>query len=81
MRRVNDASQSLQGLWIIQQKRNHSTGLIKTEKGFPGDRESFFRHFVFQEAQRNPQSSIEQIAEKVGCKVQEVTDTLKMFGM
>ena len=36
---------------------------------------------IFQEAQRNPQSSIEQIAEKVGCKVQEVTDTLKMFGM
>ena len=42
MRRVNDASQSLQGLWIIQQKRNHSTGLIKAEKGFPGDRKPFF---------------------------------------
>lgn len=76
-----DIWQEINPHYRLQQKRNHSTGLIKTEKGFPGDRESFFRHFVFQEAQRNPQSSIEQIAEKVGCKVQEVTDTLKMFGM
>ncbi len=36
---------------------------------------------IFQEAQRNPQATSEQIAEKVGCKAQEVTDTLKMFGI
>ena len=27
-RRVNDASQSLQELWLLQQKRNHCNGLI-----------------------------------------------------
>ena len=26
--RINDASQSMQGLWFIQQKRNHCSGLI-----------------------------------------------------
>lgn len=36
---------------------------------------------IFQEAKKNPDSTIEQIAEKLGCKVQEVADTLKMFGM
>ena len=36
---------------------------------------------IFQEAQRNPQATSEQIAEKVGCKAQEVTDTLQMFGI
>ncbi len=36
---------------------------------------------IFQEASRNPDSSIEQIAARIGCKVEEVTDTLKMFGM
>ena len=32
VRRAYDASQSLQGLWLIQQKRNHSSGLITTEE-------------------------------------------------
>ena len=36
---------------------------------------------IFQEAKANPGSTIEEIAEKVGCKAQEVSDTLKMFGM
>lgn len=36
---------------------------------------------IFQEASRNPDSSVEQIAARIGCKVEEVTDTLKMFGM
>ena len=29
--RVNDASQSLQELWLLQQKRNHCNGLICRE--------------------------------------------------
>lgn len=32
VRRAYDASQSLQGLWLIQQKRNHSSGLITIEE-------------------------------------------------
>ncbi len=36
---------------------------------------------IFQEAKANPSSTAEEIAEKVGCKAQEVSDTLKMFGM
>ena len=31
VRRVNDASQSLQELWLLQQKRNHCNGLICRE--------------------------------------------------
>lgn len=36
---------------------------------------------IFQEAKRNPDATIEQIAEKVGCEVREVADTLRMFDM
>lgn len=36
---------------------------------------------IFQEAKANPDSTFEEIAEKVGCKPQEAADTLKMFGM
>ncbi|MCI9381586.1 MAG: hypothetical protein HFG88_11210 [Dorea sp.] len=36
---------------------------------------------IFQEAKQSPDSTIEQIAEKIGCRVQEVADTLKMFAM
>jgi len=43
-----DIWQEINPHYRLQQKRNHSTGLIKTEKGFPGDRESFFRHVIWQ---------------------------------
>ncbi|MCI8292079.1 MAG: hypothetical protein HFH53_00895 [Hespellia sp.] len=36
---------------------------------------------IFQEAKRNPDATIEQIAEKVGCEVREVADILRMFDM
>ena len=37
-----DIWQEINPHYRLQQKRNHSTGLIKTEKGFPGDRKPFF---------------------------------------
>ena len=37
-----DIGQELNPHYRLQQKRNHSTGLIKTEKGFPGNRRPFF---------------------------------------
>lgn len=36
---------------------------------------------IFREAKENPEITFEQIAEKVGCTVQEVEDTLKMIGI
>ena len=36
---------------------------------------------ILQEAKKNPFFTDEQIAERVGCKTQEVTETLKMFPM
>ena len=36
---------------------------------------------ILQEAKKNPFFTDEQIAERVGCKTQEVTETLKMFSM
>ena len=36
---------------------------------------------ILQEAKNNPFFTDEQIAERVGCKTQEVTETLKMFSM
>lgn len=43
-----DIWQEINPHYRLQQKRNHSTGLIKTEKGFPGDRESFFHHVIWK---------------------------------
>lgn len=36
---------------------------------------------IFHEAKENPDYTNEDMAKKVGCKVEEVEDTLKMFGM
>ena len=36
---------------------------------------------IYQEANRNPDYTKEEIAEKVGCTVKKVEDVLKMFGM
>lgn len=36
---------------------------------------------IYRESKENPDYSKEQIAEKVGCTVQEVEETLTMFGM
>ncbi len=49
MRRINDASQSLQGLRQLQQKRNYSAGLIEkrrqTENHLSKDGSLFFITF------------------------------------
>ncbi len=36
---------------------------------------------IYRESKENPDYTKEQIAEKVGCTVQEVKDTLAMFAM
>ena len=48
VRRADDASQSLQVLWILQQKRNYRNGLIKADERVSEDhREPFFDGFFY----------------------------------
>lgn len=54
-------------------------GMIQYKKGREEGRILTVR--IFQEAKANPGATIEEIAEKVGCKEREVLDTLKMFNI
>lgn len=57
VRRINDASQSMQELRIIQQKRDHSTGLIKGTEWNEGTKRNAWSFLAYDnrfDAEKNP---------------------------